>query len=132
MTPQEEVKRILFESDRNQTWLANKLGMSRADLNYQLNTAKNYSAELNNRIMEIFKKEGFTSKNEQCEDLLNQTLLINSMIGNSLQILNNNVQKFTRDNVIDFREKKRLLDVIEKMRADYLNELERIEKIVEG
>jgi DNA polymerase III delta prime subunit len=132
MTPQEEVKRILFESDRNQTWLANKLGLSRADLNYQLNTAKNYSADLHNRIMTIFKKEGYNSKDERCQDLLDQTLLINSMIGNSIQILNNNVQKFTKDNVLDFRERKRLLDVIEKMKSDYMNELERIEKIVEG
>jgi len=133
MTPQEEVKRILFENDKTKTWLANRLGISKEDLSYQLNRSKNYSADLHNRIINILKKEGFiTNTTEKCEFLIKQTLQIDSMVGTSLTMLNTSVEKFTKDNILDFRETKRLFDIVEKIRNGVNESLDNIETILNG
>lgn len=133
MTPQDEVKRILFDHEKTNTWLAKKLGMSKEDLHYQLNRSKNYPVDLHNRINEIFKKEGFiTNATEKCEFLIKQTLQIDSVVGTSLTMLNSAVEKFTRDNVLDFREMKRLFDIVEKIRDGVNESLDNIESILNG
>ncbi len=133
MTEQVEIIRILFENDKPKSWLANKLGISSQNLDYKLHNAKKIAVEDYNQIMKIFKKEGFiTSNSEQCNHLLNQTLEIDALIGHTLTILNASVQKFTKDNVLDFREKKRLGNLIDQIRNDFNNELDHVEKIIEG
>ncbi len=133
MTEQNEILRILFVNDKSKSWLANRLGISPQNLDYKLRNAKKLAVEDYNSIMKIFKNEGFiTSNSEQCTHLLNQTVEIDGMMGHILSILNSSVQKFTADNVLEYREKKQLLEMISKMRNDFNNELDSIEKIIEG
>lgn len=133
MTPQEEILQILFNEDKTKAWLADKLGIKKQSLQYQLTNSSNYPVELHNRIMNIFQKEGFiTIKSEQCNFLVRQTLEINSLIGHSVSILNQTVKNFTKDNLLDFRERKDLGELIEKIRTETNNQLDEIEKIIEG
>lgn len=132
MTPQDEIKQILFNNDKTKVWLANKLGMSKSDLTYQLNRATNFSVDLYNRVMDIFRKENFITKDDQCDFLIRQTLQIDAVIGHSLTLLNDNVLKFTKDNVLDFKEKSRLIEVVTKIKDELIAELETIEKIIES
>jgi hypothetical protein len=132
MTPQDEIKQILFNNDKTKVWLANKLGMSKSDLTYQLNRATNFSVDLYNRVMDIFRKENFITKDDQCDFLIRQTLQIDAVIGHSLTMLNDNVLKFTKDNVLDFKEKSRLIEVVTKIKDELIAELETIEKIIES
>ncbi len=133
MKAQTEIIQILFQNDKTKSWLANKLGISAQNLDYKLNRASDIPFELYNQIMKIFKKEGFiVSENDQCVHLLNQTVEIDALIGHSLTLLNGSVKSFTADNVLDFKEKQKLISIIEKMRNDFLEQLDEIEKIVEG
>lgn len=133
MTPQEQILQILFNEDKTKAWLADKLGIKKQSLQYQLTNSSNYPVELHNRIMNIFQKEGFiTIKSEQCNFLVRQTLEINSLIGHSVSILNQTVKNFTKDNLLDFRERKDLGELIEKIRTETNNQLDEIEKIIEG
>jgi len=133
MPEQTEIMRILFENDKTKSWLANQLKIKPQKLDYWLGKAKKIGVEDYNKIMEIFKKEGFiTSNSEQCNHLLNQTIEIDALLGHTLTLLNTNVQKFTSDNVLEYREKKRLGEVIEKIRNEFNIELDQIEKIIEG
>jgi Zn-dependent peptidase ImmA (M78 family) len=133
MDTQTQIIRILFENNKQKNWLADKLRISAQKIDYMLNKAKKISHEDYNQIMEIFKKEGFiTSNSEQCNHLYDQTIEINSVIGHTLTILNGNVKKFTDDNVLDFREKRKLTDMIDKIRNEFNAELDSIESIIEG
>ena len=133
MTKQEEVKQILFDNDKTNTWLANKLGMKKQDLGYQLNEAVNFSVDLYDRIISIFKKHGFiTSSSEQCNFLIDQTLQTNSAIGHSVQILNNTVKNSVKDMVLDFREKTSLIELIEKIKSEITDQCDEMISIIEG
>lgn len=133
MTRQEEIKQVLFDNDKTNTWLANKLGMKKQDLGYQLNDAVNFSVDLYERIMKIFKKEGFiTSTTDQCNFLLEQTLQTNSALGHSLTILNNTVKRSVSDMVLDFKEKVTLIEMIEKIKVELDNQCDEMISIIEG
>lgn len=133
MIEQNEVMKILFENDKSKSWLANKLSITPQKLDYRLSKAKKIAIEDYKEIMRIFKKEGFiTSNSEQCTHLLNQTIEIDALLGHALTILNTNVKKFTSDNVLEYREKKRLSEVIDKIRNEFNDELDQIEEIIEG
>lgn len=128
-----EIKEILFKNDKNISWLKGKIKQN-VDLYYLLSdNSVNFDIEIYEEIIKIFKKEGFiTSPTDQCAYLLNQTIQIDALIGHTLSIFNTNVQKFTSDNVLEFREKRRLSDIVDKMRSDFNSELDNIEKIIEG
>lgn len=133
MTKQEEIKQILFDNDLTNAWLARKLRMSKQDLGYQLNDAVNFSADLYDRIIAVLKREGFITKESgQCEHLINQTLEINSLIGHSLSILNSSVKKYTDDKVLEFSERKRLIELAERIKDDFNDQIEEIMKVLEG
>ncbi len=133
MKEQDEIKRILFDNDRSKSWLAKKLGITAQSLQYKLDVAPDLSLEFYRQIMKIFKAEGFiSSANEQCEYLIQQTLQIDSMIGNALTMLNRTVQKTTLDHVLDFNEKRKLFELIEKIKSDFEDELGKIENILKG
>jgi len=128
-----EILQILFINDKSKSWLANKLGISSQKLDYRLNRANDMPLELYQQIMKIFKKEGFiTSDNDQCVHLLNQTLEIDALIGHSLTLLNSNVKAFTEDNILDFRERRKLLEIIDKIKSEFLEQIDEIEKVIEG
>lgn len=133
MTKQEEIKQILFDNDKTNTWLANKLGMKKQDLGYQLNNAVNFSVDLYESIIKILRKEGFiTSSSEQCSFLIDQTLQTNSVLGYSLTILNNTVKRAVSDMVLDFKEKIALIETIEKLKDELIIQCDEMIAIVEG
>lgn len=133
MSDQDQIKSILFVNDKSKSWLAGKLNITPQKLDYILHNAKKISKSDYDSIMHIFKNAGFiTSNSEQCNHLLGQTIEIDSLLGHALTILNGNIRQFTKDNVLDFNEKRRLLDIVTKIRTDFNNELDSIEMIIEG
>ena len=133
MTKQEEIKQILFDNDLTNAWLARKLRMSKQDLGYQLNDAVNFSADLYDRIIAVLKREGFiTKESDQCEHLISQTLEINSLIGHSVSLLNSTVKKYTEDKVLEFSERKKLIELAERIKDDFIDQIEEVIKVLEG
>jgi len=132
MTEQDKIKVILSDNDKTQTWLAGKLGMKKQTLNNILNINKSLDHELYKQIYKIFKQEKFiASAEDKCSVIKDQAMEINSIIGSSLTLFNGTVRKVSEDNVLDFKEKKVLSDMVQEIR-DCLNyELDKIAEMIE-
>lgn len=128
-----EIKEILFCNDKNISWLRNKM-KTKVDLHYLLSEKSvNFDINIYEEIMSIFKKEGFiTSENDRCEKFAEQLIQVNGIISHSTYLLNSNASHFLHDNILDFRERRKLLEIIEKMKSEFNQEIEHIEKIIEG
>jgi Zn-dependent peptidase ImmA (M78 family) len=132
MKAQDEIKSILFSNEKSKVWLAQKLGISKQDVHYMLNTATDIPHERYAQIIKIFKAEGFIcSADEKCDFIKNQTLETNDMIGKLLSLLNNTVRKVSEDNVLDFREKKELSEMVDYVQESVTQKLDEIRKIIE-
>ncbi|MFC2084943.1 hypothetical protein ACFLS9_07800 [Bacteroidota bacterium] len=129
MTKQDEIKQILFNNDRTVKWLADKLGKERQGLHYQLNHASKFGIDLYEQIKKIFKNEGFLDN--QCEYLLRQTLNVDAIVNNCLASLSDTVNRFTSDNILEFGEKKKLSELIEKIHNDVEHQLKKLSDIIE-
>jgi len=130
----DEIREILFKNDKTVKWLAEQTRkFSYNQLYYALSQkSATFDTSMYNEIVKIFKSEGMiSSEAERCTHLLNQILKIDSIIGHSLTLLNDNVAEFTKDNIIDFKEKKRLSDMIDKIENEFTSEVSRIKKIIE-
>lgn len=132
-----EISQLLHKADKNVTWLKEKLRSvigREVDVYYLLSDkSKNFDVDVYDAIIRVFKKEGFiTSENERCEKFAEQLIQVNGIISHSTYLLNSNASIFIKDNVLDFREKRKLMDVIEKMKNEFNDEIEQIEKIIEG
>lgn len=132
MDAQDEIKQILFENDKTKTWLAGKLHMTKQDLGYQLDHAANFSHELYERIMRVFRAEGLIcTASEKCEYVKDQTLSVGAIVSNGLSLMYTTVKNFTKDNVLDFKEKKALSDMVEEFRTKVNLQLDEIQKTIE-
>lgn len=132
MNAKDEVKSILINHKRTQTWLAEKLGIQKQTLNYMLNGSKGLDTETYKQIIKIFKREKMiTSAGDKCDHIRTQTLEINAIIGSSLILLNNTVKKVSEDNILDFKEKKQLSEMIDELRESLNHELDKISEMIE-
>lgn len=128
----QEIKEILFRNDRTTKWLQQKV--PGVDLYYLLSDkCKTFDIDTYDRIMSALTKEGLTTvEDERCEKLVDEILSIDSIIGNSLILLNSNVRDFTRDNVLDFSERKKLSQLLDKIDNEFQNSINAARKIVES
>jgi hypothetical protein len=128
-----EVKEILIRNDKNISWLKNRL-RSNVDLHYQLSEKSvNFDVNIYEEIIQVFKQEGFiTSENERCERFAEQLIQVNGIISHSTYLLNSNASHFIKDSILDYREKKKLLEIVYKMKNEFNSGIEQIEKIIEG
>jgi hypothetical protein len=128
-----EIKEVLFRNDKTVTWLKDKM-KTKIDLHYLLSSRSvNFDVDIYDEIKEVFKNEGFiTSENERSDKFAEQLIQVNGIISHSTYLLNSNASDFLKDNVLDFREKKKLIDIIHKMRSEFNNELDSIQKVIEG
>lgn len=129
----QQIKDILFRNDRTVRWLMGKVPGT--DLYYLLNGDKSKSFDIGiyDQIMDVFRKEGMIVKEgDECLQLLEQTMQMDSLIGHALNILNHNVKNFTEDRVLNFHEKKKLYEIIENMRNEFNDEFDEIIKIFGG
>lgn len=128
-----EIKEILFHNDKTVTWLKDKM-KTKVDLHYLLSSRSvNFDVDIYDEIKEVFKKEGFIiSENERTDKFAEQLIQVNGIISHSTYLLNSNASEFLKDSILDFREKKKLVDIINKMRSEFNNELDSIQKVIEG
>lgn len=128
-----EVKEILFKNDKTVAWLKSRMN-TKVDLHYLLSDKSvNFDINIYEEIMKIFKGEGFiTSENQRCEMFAEQLIKVNAIINHSTYLINSNAMEFIKDNILDFREKKKLMEIIDKMKNEFNDEIERIEKIIQG
>lgn len=132
MNAKDEVKSILINYRRTQTWLAEKLGIQKQTLNYMLNGSKGLDTETYKQIIKIFKREKMiTSAGDKCDHIRNQTMEVNAILGSSLTLLNNTVKKVSEDNILDFKEKKQLSEMIDELRESLNHELDKISEMIE-
>jgi len=128
-----EIKEILFRHEKTVAWLREKMS-TKIDLHYLLSDKSvNFDINIYEEIQNVFKKEGFiTSENVRCEKFAEQLIQVNGIISHSTYLLNSNASDFIKDNILDFREKKKLLELVDKMRNEFNTEIEHVEKIIEG
>lgn len=128
----QQIKDILFYNKQNITWLIDRI--PGVDWYYQLSDkAKTFDTDLYDKVKELFKKAGFiASEDERCERFADQLIQVNGIISHSTYLLNSNAAEFLKDNVLDFREKKKLLEIIEKMRKEFNQEIEKISEFIEA
>lgn len=132
-TYQEEIKRILFDKNVSESWLAQKLHISPQTLNYQLNTAKKFDIDLYRSIKSIMKKEGVLNGfPDECKQLSRLALDFSAMIGNQLSIFGNEVIRAIDDEKLELKERVRLKVQIDNMRENLNNQLDELEKLIEG
>jgi len=128
-----EIKEVLFKHDKNISWLKNKMA-TKVDLYYLLSDrSTNFDIEIYEEIIKIFKREGFiTSENERCERFARELITVNGIISHSTYLLNSKASSFIEDNILDFHEKRKLIEIVEKIKAEFNGELENIEKVIGG
>lgn len=130
MDRKEEIKSILIKNNRTITWLSMKLPGH--DFYYLLNNSKKIDADLYDEIMELFRKEGFLDSEIKLTDsIYNQLLSINSLINSSLSLLNQTAGEALKDNILSFRERKVLSNMIEKLEVDFIEALNPLKKKIE-
>ncbi len=132
MKAQDEIKAILFTHEKTKVWLAGKLHVTKQKLDYWLNDAKSMDVDTYNQIMSIFKHEKMIcSADDKCDHIRTQTMEINSIIGSSLTMLNSTVKTVSSDNILDFKEKKLLSEMIAELRDNLNHELDKIAEMIE-
>lgn len=128
----QQIKDILFFNKKNITWLTERI--PGVDWYYQLSDkAKTFDTDVYDETILQFKKAGFiTSENERCERFADQLIQVNGIISHSTYLLNSNAAEFLKDHILDYKEKKKLLEIVEKMQKEFNNEIESITKLIEG
>jgi hypothetical protein len=131
MDRKDEIKQILLKNDRTIVWLSSKIPGH--DFYYLLNNrAKKIDADLYDEIMQLFRKEGFLDETiKKSESIYAQLLNINALIDSSLSLLNHTACEYLKDNVLTFRERKSLMEMIEKIEVDFVEALAPLKKKVE-
>jgi hypothetical protein len=134
MTAQEEINQIIFQNKNiTESWLADKLSITPQNLNYQLHMAKKFDNNLYKRIQLIFKKEGIIlDPAEQCTQLSDRTLEFGALIGNQLSVINNEVRKAVKNSNLEFNERVKLKIIFDDMRDNINQQLDELEKLIEG
>lgn len=135
MDKRQEVRKILLENDKTIAWLKTKLrNNSKVDLYYLLSDdSVNFDVNIYDEIIQVFKNSGFiTSEADRCNRFAEQLIQVNGIISHSTYLLNSNAQDFLKDNLLDYREKRKLLEILDKIKNEFLSEVEKIEKIIEG
>lgn len=132
----QEIKDILFRNDKNRSWLKRELrreGYPSVDIHYLLsNKSVNFDTKLYKAIMAIFNREGFiVSESARCERFADQLIQVNGIISHSIYLLNSNASEVLKEEALDFRKKRKLLDLISNLREEFDTELDKIEKIIE-
>jgi hypothetical protein len=128
----EEIRGILFRNDKNISWLKNKMS-NKVDVYYLLSDkSTNFDISIYEEIVSVFRKEGLiATESDRCEKLTKQLMTVNGLIGHSLQLINGSVSDFVADKVIDYKEKKRLLEIIRLVEKEFDAELEKVLQIIE-
>jgi len=129
----QQVKEILLKNNRTVTWLQRKL-RTNTDLYYLLSDkSMNFDVSIYESIIELFKKEGFiVNEDERVCVLAKQLLEVNSIINHSAYMLNSTVVEYIKDNILDFNEKRNLVNLLDKVEQDFIDEINKIRKTIEG
>ena len=131
MNPQDEIKQILFNNDKTKVWLADKLHVSKQQLSYELNHSKDISKSLYDKILNIFRAEGFIVATGQKIELIKDQLLTVSQVNcNNIALILSQFKIHSSDGVIDFNERKELSDLVETCRNKTNNELDKLQKFI--
>lgn len=97
-------------------WLADKLNMNYETVRYQLRDALNYRQDFHVRCIDILKKEGLvSSNNEVCERLKDDLLDFNSVLSGTITILTKSIRSKISDRVLNEEEKKDLIDEVQRL-----------------
>lgn len=125
-----QIKQILFENDKTKKWLQDKLPT--LDIYYLLSdNCKRFDVNDYDAIVRILDKEGFiTSEEDRCKYLTDTMLKIDQLFGSSLDILNDTVIRFTADNDLSFKEKRKVADLLDEIDLRFQDKISDAKKIL--
>jgi hypothetical protein len=130
----DDIRRILFMNDKPVRWLKTKLEKKypKTDFYHLLKEEAAFDVKLHDDIKALFKKEGFiTSASEQCDKFTENIIQLNAIISHSTYLLNTNTKEFIKDNVLDIRERMKLLKIIDEAEAECTAGFENAREIIE-
>lgn len=127
----QQIKQLLFDNDKTKKWLQDKLPTS-IDVYYLLSdNCKKFDVDDYDQIINVLNKEGFiTSEIDRCKELTDTVLKIDSLLGNSLDLLNNTVINYTKDNNLSFNERRKVADMLDGIDLRFQNHIEDAKKIL--
>jgi len=136
MDEKEQIRQILFKNDRNISWLRSKLEQKglHADVYYLLSDKSvNMDKKIYDAVMDIFRDEGYlTEESSICDHFTTQLFNTNSILSSSLSLLNATAAQCVSDGVLDFNERRRLMDIVEGMESKVKSEIVNLKKMIAG
>lgn len=130
----QQIKNILFENEQTKKWLQDKCAKRslNIDVYYLLSdNCKKFDVNDYDAIIKILDEEGFiTSEEDRCKHLTETVLKIDSLLGNSLDLLNTTVVQFTNNNDLSFRERRKIADMLDNIDLNFEKRIEDAKKIL--
>ena len=125
------IKNILFENEKTKKWLQDRLPDS-IDVYYLLSdSCKKFDVNDFDVIMSVLEKEGFvTSEEDRCKHLTDTILKIDSVLGSSLDILNDTVVQSTSDSALSFKERRKIADLLDEIDSKFEEKIGDAKKIL--
>ncbi len=125
----QEIRHVLISNDRTISWLASKMRIPRSTLNARLCNPETFSKKDYDKIIDIFKREGLSSG--ICEKLERETLAIDTIMANSIALLNTTVMRFIEDRQLTYQEKTKLTGMVNTIQNQYNEQFNKILEIIE-
>lgn len=130
---QDEVLKILSQNGLTQTQLADYLGCTVQVLNYQLNIAKHFDADMERMIYKFFAKQGITKNQEGEIKMISNQIIEHAALNNhQLAILTKTVQDIIKDDRVTDEERAKALSTIRSYRSEVNDSLNALESLVNG
>lgn len=130
----QEVKDILFKNDKTKDWLKKQLKNEGFDVDvYYLlsDNSKNFDVAISAAIDKIFKREGIIANgDDRIKRFTEEFFDLNSIINNSLAIMNRKTKEYFEDNDFEFDERIEALKDFEEMQDKINDIIESIKKVV--
>lgn len=133
MDAQGTIKTILTDNDITYQWLADRIGSSRQQVHYLLNTAKDIPTQTYLDMMKVFEKHGYMpASSAVCDSIASKALQTNSNLNNDMKSLNDMVIDIIADKKITAEERMRITELINTIKEATIKQYDEILTVING
>ena len=133
MTPQEEIRQIMLKHGVSYAWIAEKLGTYYQKIQYYVEYSKRDDNRLYNAIMLLFEKAGYIIDSDtRCNELITVNFKTNSLIGEELKKLNDQVISDIKDGSFTPDERIRMRYRLEDIKKEFTQTFDKLIDLTKG
>lgn len=133
MTPQEEIRQIMLKHGISYSWIADRLGTYYQKIQYYVELSKRDDNRLYNSIMLLFEKAGYiTDSDTRCNELITVNFRTNSLIGEELKKLNDQVITDIKDGSFTPDERIRMRYRLEDIKKEFNQTFDKLINLTKG